>query len=43
MGCRAIADVSSALLLWSREANPAIGEYGPPTTLFQAGDVPDME
>lgn len=31
------------VIAWSREANPAIGEYGPPTTLFQAGDVPDME
>jgi hypothetical protein len=31
------------VIAWSREANPALGEYGPPTTLFQAGEVPDME
>jgi hypothetical protein len=31
------------VIAWSREANPSIGEYGPPTTLFQAGEVPDME
>ena len=31
------------VIAWCREANPAIGEYGPPPTLFQAGEVPDME
>lgn len=28
---------------WSRDANPSLGEYGEPTTLFVGGDVPDME
>lgn len=28
---------------WSREANPTLGEYGPPTMLFKHGPVPDME
>lgn len=27
----------------SRDADPALGDYGPPTTLFVSGDVPDME
>ena len=31
------------VIAWSREANPALGEYGEPTTLFVHGDVPDME
>ena len=31
------------VIAWSREAHPDIGEYGPPTTLFVSGDVPDME
>lgn len=32
-----------AVIAWSREAKPDIGEYGEPTVLFQHGDVPDME
>jgi len=31
------------VIAWSREANPALGEYGEPVTLFMAGEVPDME
>ncbi|AWC25581.1 hypothetical protein CO731_05080 [Aminobacter sp. MSH1] len=31
------------VIAWSREADPAIGEYGEPTILYQAGSVPDME
>ncbi|RAZ72441.1 hypothetical protein [Mesorhizobium atlanticum] len=27
----------------SRDADPALGDYGPPETLFVSGDVPDME
>jgi len=33
----------AGVIAWSREANVDIGEYGEPTTLFQQGDVPDME
>ncbi|QOF75512.1 hypothetical protein IG197_34650 (plasmid) [Aminobacter sp. SR38] len=33
----------AGVIAWSREANPFIGEYGEPTILFRAGDVPDME
>lgn len=31
------------VVAWSREANPDVGEYGPPAVLFQYGDLPDME
>ncbi|KQZ97784.1 hypothetical protein ASD64_16380 [Mesorhizobium sp. Root157] len=40
---RSLADKHVGVIAWSREANPDLGEYGPPTTLFTAGDVPDME
>lgn len=40
---RALATKHAGVIAWSREANPAIGEYGEPVILFQAGDVPDME
>lgn len=33
----------AGVIAWSREADPAIGEYGEPTILYQAGSVPDME
>jgi hypothetical protein len=40
---RALADKHVGVIARSRDANPDIGEYGPPTTLFVSGDVPDME
>jgi len=40
---KALADKHVGVIAWSREANPDTGEYGPPTTLFVSGDVPDME
>ncbi len=40
---KALVDQHAGVIAWSREANPDIGEYGPPTTLFVSGDVPDME
>jgi hypothetical protein len=40
---RSLADKHVGVIAWSREANVDVGEYGPPTVLFQAGDVPDME
>ena len=33
----------SGVIAWARDADPDIGEYGPPTVLFQSGDVPEME
>ena len=32
-----------AVVAWSREARPDIGEYGEPEVLFSFGPVPDME
>ena len=40
---RSLSTKHVGVIAWCREANPAIGEYGPPKTLFQAGEVPDME
>jgi hypothetical protein len=40
---KGLADKHAGVIAWSREAHPDAGEYGPPTTLFVAGDVPDME
>lgn len=40
---KGLADKHASVIAWSREANLDLGEYGEPTALFQAGDVPDME
>ncbi|TYR37146.1 hypothetical protein FY036_00450 [Mesorhizobium microcysteis] len=40
---RVLVDKHAGVIAWSREANPAIGDYGEPTVLFQAGDVSEME
>jgi len=40
---RTLADKHAGVIAWSREANLDLGEYGPPTVLFQHGEVPDME
>ena len=40
---KGLANKHAGVIAWSREAHPDIGEYGPPTTLFVSGEVPDME
>jgi len=40
---KSLATKRAGVIAYSREANPAIGEYGPPMTLLQAGEVPDIE
>jgi hypothetical protein len=40
---RTMADQYAGIVAWSREADPLIGEYGPPVVLFQAGEIPDLE
>ncbi|TJV25205.1 MAG: hypothetical protein E5Y04_10300 [Mesorhizobium sp.] len=40
---KALAAKHAGVIAWSREADPTLGEYGPPNTLFVSGDVPDME
>lgn len=33
----------AGVVAWSRHADPALGEYGPPTILFQAGETLTIE
>jgi hypothetical protein len=40
---KTLAAKHAGVIAWSREAHPDIGEYGPPTTLFVGGDMPEME
>jgi hypothetical protein len=40
---RSIAQKHAGVIAWAREADPVLGEYGPPIMLFQAGRIPDME
>ncbi|RVA79039.1 hypothetical protein EN914_18355, partial [Mesorhizobium sp. M7A.F.Ca.CA.001.08.2.1] len=40
---KALAGKHVGVIAWSRDADPALGDYGPPTVLFTDGDVPDME
>lgn len=40
---KALAAKHAGVIAWSRDADPSLGEYGPPRTLFVSGDVPDME
>lgn len=40
---QALASKHAGVIAWSREANPALGDYGEPKTLFLSGHVPDME
>lgn len=40
---KVIESEHAGVIAWSREADPAVGEYGEPTILYQAGSVPDME
>lgn len=40
---RLMADQFAGVVAWSREADPSIGEYGPPVVIFQAGEVPELE
>jgi hypothetical protein len=38
-----MAQRHAGVITWRREANPAIGEYGPAEVLYQAGEVPDLD
>ncbi len=40
---RDLAPKHVGVIAWVREAEPDVGEYGPPTILFQSGEVPEME
>lgn len=38
-----LAKSHPAVIAWSREAKPDVGEYGEPEVLFSFGPVPNME
>ncbi|RUV33144.1 hypothetical protein [Mesorhizobium sp. M7A.F.Ca.MR.148.00.0.0] len=40
---KGLAGKHASVIAWSRDANPSLGEYVEPTTLFVGRDVPDME
>lgn len=40
---RKITGDHAGVVAWSRDADPSVGEYGPPDILFQHGEIPDME
>ena len=40
---RDLAARHAGVITWRREANPAVGEYGQPEILYQAGEVPDLD
>lgn len=40
---REMASKHDGVIAWSRDANIAAGDYGPPVVLYQAGEVPDLD
>lgn len=40
---RELAGKHAGVIAWVRDVEPDKGVYGPPTILFQSGDVPEME
>lgn len=40
---KALASQHVGVIAWSRDADPALGDYGPPSLLFTHGEVPAME
>ncbi len=40
---RYLAAKCAGVLAWVRDAQHEVGGYGPPTILFQSGDVPELE
>jgi hypothetical protein len=38
-----LASYHAGVVAWSRDADAAKGEYGPPVVLFQAGEIPGLD
>jgi hypothetical protein len=38
-----LKDKHAGVIAWSRDADPTLGEFGPPNILFQHGKIPEME
>lgn len=39
---KSLANQYEGVVAWARDADPDIGEYGPPIVIFSHGDIPDM-
>ncbi|KXG83860.1 hypothetical protein [Agrobacterium bohemicum] len=39
---KALSSQYDGVLAWARDADPDIGEYGPPTIIYQHGEIPDI-
>jgi hypothetical protein len=39
---KALSSQHDGVLAWARDADPDIGEYGPPTIIYQHGEIPDI-
>lgn len=35
--------IHAGVIAWSRSADPTLGEFGEPSEIFRAGDVPELE
>ncbi len=40
---RLLKDAHAGVIAWARDAQPDIGEFGPPEVLVMYGEVPEME
>jgi hypothetical protein len=40
---RELAHLHAGVIAWSREADIAMGEYGPSEELFRHGQIPDLD
>ena len=40
---RELANRHAGVIAWTREADPAAGEYGISEVLFRAGSIPDLD
>lgn len=38
-----LGESHTGVVAWSRDADPVLGEYGPPEVLFQHGEIPDLD
>ncbi|KIQ03048.1 hypothetical protein [Agrobacterium sp. CG674] len=39
---KALASQYDGVLAWARDADPDMGEYGPPVIIYQHGEIPDI-
>lgn len=39
---KSLASKYDGVLAWARDADPDLGEYGPPVIIFKHGEIPDI-